>query len=93
MPPERTVVVPGAGRAWLNVQVKLSLEGTLSFAGKLESQLQEASELVERTRALLNKPGFVEKAPKEIVDGERAKLKEREERLRLLEAELKKREG
>ncbi len=37
------------------------------------------------------KPGFAEKAPPEVVAKERARLAEREERVRLLEAETKKR--
>jgi len=46
-----------------------------------------------RSRDLLNKAGFADKAPKDVVEKERTKLKEREERLKLIEAELGKREG
>jgi valyl-tRNA synthetase len=46
--------------------------------------------MLKRSRELLNKPGFAEKAPKDVVDKERAKLKEREERVKLLESERRK---
>ena len=49
--------------------------------------------MLQRSRELLAKPGFADKAPKEVVEKEKTKLKEREDRVRLLEAELKKRGG
>jgi valyl-tRNA synthetase len=58
---------------------------------RLERDLTEAQEMLKRSRDLLAKPGFADKAPKEVVAKEKAKLQEREERLKLLEAELKKR--
>jgi valyl-tRNA synthetase len=60
---------------------------------RLEREFQEATQMVTRSRELLAKPGFADKAPKEVVAKEKAKLQEREERLKLLEAELKKRRG
>jgi valyl-tRNA synthetase len=60
---------------------------------RLDRELDEARQTLQRSRDLLAKPGFANKAPKEVVDRERARLKEREERLKLLEAELKKRKG
>jgi valyl-tRNA synthetase len=56
---------------------------------RLERELEEAQRMLERSRELLAKPGFAEKAPADVVLKERAKLKEREERLRLLDAELR----
>jgi valyl-tRNA synthetase len=44
--------------------------------------------MLQRSRELLAKPGFAEKAPAPLVEKERAKLAERAERLRLLEQEL-----
>jgi valyl-tRNA synthetase len=58
---------------------------------RLDRELEEAREMVKRSRELLAKPGFADKAPKDVVDKERARLKEREERLKLLEAERRKR--
>src|SRR5205807_995541 len=58
--------------------------------GGIERELAEARELLKRSQDLLGKPGFLEKAPKDVVDRERAKLKERESRLQVLEDELKK---
>ena len=54
---------------------------------RLERELAEAQNMLKRSRALLDKPGFADKAPKNVVEKERTKLKEREERLELLEAE------
>jgi len=60
---------------------------------RLERELQEAKELLERSRELLAKPGFADKAPRDVVEREKTKLKEREHRLKLLEAELRKRQS
>jgi valyl-tRNA synthetase len=59
---------------------------------RLERDLQDATQMVTRSRELLAKPGFADKAPKDVVAKEKAKLQEREERLKLLEAERRKRE-
>jgi valyl-tRNA synthetase len=48
--------------------------------------------MLERSRELLAKPGFADKAPKDVVEREKARLKEREERVKLVEAELRNRE-
>jgi len=58
---------------------------------RLHNDIEEARAMLERSRQLLAKPGFADKAPKEVVAKEKTKLKEREERLRLLEAQLGKR--
>ena len=58
---------------------------------RLERDLDEARQMLQRSRDLLAKPGFADKAPTDVVDKEKAKLQEREGRVRLLEAELKKR--
>ena len=58
---------------------------------RLDRELDEARQMLQRSRDLLNKAGFADKAPKDVVAKEKAKLQEREERLKLLEAELKKR--
>jgi valyl-tRNA synthetase len=58
---------------------------------RLERELIEARALVQRSRDLLARPGFVEKARPDVVRSEREKLAEREERVRILEQEIKKR--
>jgi valyl-tRNA synthetase len=60
---------------------------------RLEREVKEAHQMLQRSRDLVAKPGFADKAPKAVVDRERAKLKEREDRLRLLETELNRRRG
>ena len=60
---------------------------------RLGRELEEARQVLTRSRELLAKPGFADKAPKDVVEKERARLKEREDRLKLLETELKKRGG
>jgi valyl-tRNA synthetase len=56
--------------------------------GRLEQELEEARQTLQRSRALLAQPGFAEKAPAPLVEKERVKLAERAERVRLLEQEL-----
>jgi valyl-tRNA synthetase len=55
---------------------------------RLERQLEDALQMLHRSRDLLAQPGFAEKAPAPVVERERAKLAERAERVRLLEQEL-----
>jgi len=56
---------------------------------RIGRELTEARDLLKRSRELLARPGFAEKAPPSVVANEQARLAEREERVRLLEAELK----
>ncbi len=56
---------------------------------RLERELAEAKNLLARSRDLLARPGFAEKAPPSVVDNEKAKLAERERRVRLLDEELR----
>ena len=58
---------------------------------RLRRDLDEARLMLERSRDLLAKPGFADKAPKDVVEKEKDRLREREERVKLLEAELAKR--
>jgi valyl-tRNA synthetase len=74
------------------IEIRLVVErDAADERSRLERALEEAQRMLERSRELLAKPGFAEKAPADVVAKERAKLKEREERLRLLEAELRRR--
>jgi valyl-tRNA synthetase len=71
------------------VEVRLAAEHDASeHRARLEKELDEARGLLKRSRELLAKPGFAEKAPPSVVANEQAKLAEREERVRLLEREL-----
>ncbi len=82
----------GAGQATVvrAVEVRLAAEHDVAeHRARIERELLEAKDLLRRSRELLARPGFVEKAPSSVVDNEKAKLAEREERARLLEGELK----
>jgi valyl-tRNA synthetase len=72
------------------IEVRVSVErDPAEHRARLEKELAEAKEQLRRSRDLLARPGFAEKAPPNVVAGERAKLAEREERVRLLEEELR----
>jgi valyl-tRNA synthetase len=60
-------------------------------SARLEREVEDARQMLQRSQELLARPGFADKAPKEVVEKEKTKLREREKRVRLLEAELKKR--
>ena len=80
----------GAATIARTVEVRISAEQDAGeHRARLERELAEAKELLGRTRGLLARPGFAEKAPPSVVANERAKLAEREERVRLLEEELR----
>jgi valyl-tRNA synthetase len=76
------------------IEIRLVLErDETEERARLGRELEEARQVLTRSRELLAKPGFADKAPKDVVEKERARLKEREDRLKLLETELKKRGG
>jgi valyl-tRNA synthetase len=82
----------GAGQATVvrAIEVRLAAEHDVAeHRGRIERELAEAGDLLRRSQELLARPGFAEKAPPSVVDNEKAKLAEREERLRLLEEELR----
>ncbi len=60
---------------------------------RLERELAEAQAMLKRSRELLAKPAFAVKAPRDVVEKERQKLKEREERVNLLTAEIERGES
>ena len=72
--PEKALV-----KAMPRVTVRMPLEGLLDveeWKRRQEKRLKELLELVERSRRKLASPGFREKAPKEVVEAEEARLKE-----------------
>jgi valyl-tRNA synthetase len=72
------------------IEVRVAVErDPAEHRARLEKELAEAKEQLRRSRELLARPGFAEKAPPNVVANERAKLAEREERARLLEEELR----
>jgi valyl-tRNA synthetase len=72
------------------VEVRLAAEHDAGeHRARIARELAEARDLVARSRELLAKPGFAEKAPPSVVANEQARLAERVERVRLLEEELK----
>ncbi|MBI3521871.1 MAG: valine--tRNA ligase [Chloroflexi bacterium] len=56
---------------------------------RIERELADGRTALARSKELLGGPAFAGKAPPAVVDRERARLAEREERVRLLEAELR----
>ena len=82
----------GAGAATVVRTVEVRLEAKRDVAAeraRLERELADARETVKRSRELLTRPGFAEKAPAEVVAKEKARLAEREERAKLLEEGLR----
>ena len=72
------------------VEVRLGVQqDAADHRARLERDLTEAREALARSRELLARAGFAEKAPAAVVANERAKLAEREERVRLLDEELR----
>jgi len=72
------------------IEVRVAIErDAAEERARLERELGDARSAAQRSRELLAKPGFAEKAPPAVVAGERARLAEREERVRLLEEELR----
>ena len=90
----QTEVTFGTGRGQATVvraiEVRVAVErDPAEHRARLEKELAEAKETLRRSRELLARPGFAQKAPANVVANERAKLAEREERVRLLEEELR----
>src|SRR5438094_414293 len=84
----------GAAAVVRAIEIRLAVERDESQDGaRLQKDLEEARTMLQRSRDLLAKPGFADKAPKEVVEKEKKKLKEREDRMKLLEAEMRKRRG
>ena len=80
----------GAATVIRAVEVRLvSDRDKAEEAARVGRELAEAKELLERSRELLAKRGFADKAPQDVIDREKARLKEREERVRLLEGRAK----
>jgi valyl-tRNA synthetase len=71
------------------IEVRVAVErDPAEHRARLAKELAEAKETLRRSRDLLARPGFAEKAPANVVANEKAKLAEREERVRLLDEEL-----
>ncbi|GAB5601910.1 valine--tRNA ligase [Thermus sp. FJN-A] len=83
--PERALV-----KAMPKVTVRMPLEGLLDvgeWRRRQEKRLQELLALAEKSQRKLSAPGFREKAPKEVVEAEEARLRENlEQAARLKEA-------
>ncbi|HEV8670373.1 MAG TPA: valine--tRNA ligase [Candidatus Limnocylindria bacterium] len=72
------------------IDVRVAVErDPAEYRARLERELADAKETLRRSRDLLARPGFAEKAPANVVANEKARLAEREERVRLLEEELR----
>jgi valyl-tRNA synthetase len=80
----------GSARVVRAIEIRIVIErDEAKERVRLERELDEARAMVRRSEELLAKPGFADKAPREVVSRERARLAERSERVRLLEEELR----
>jgi len=85
--PRRAIPVIAGG-----VELYLPVEGMFDVAqetARLERELADATAEVGRAEALLARPGFVEKAPAEVVARERDRLAAAQERVAKLQASLR----
>ena len=81
---------PGKATVVRAIEVRLATEhDPAEHRARLEKELAEATASLKHSRELLARPGFAEKAPPSVVANEQAKLAEREERVRLLDEELR----
>jgi valyl-tRNA synthetase len=84
-------VEPGSGPARAVRAIEVRVEAKRDAAAeriRTERELADAREALRRSEELLAKPGFADRAPKAVVDKERARLEERRAQVRLLEEEL-----
>ncbi|MBM4434894.1 MAG: hypothetical protein FJ028_07310, partial [Chloroflexi bacterium] len=82
---------PGSGPAKAVRAIEVRIEAERDVAAeraRLERELADAREALRRSEELLAKPGFADRAPKPVVEKERARLQERRAQVRLLEEEL-----
>ncbi|WP_337844231.1 valine--tRNA ligase [Thermus sp.] len=78
-------------RAEPKVTVRMPLEGLLdveAWKARQEKRLKELQAMAERSEKKLSAPGFREKAPKEVVEAEEARLKENLDQIRRIREAL-----
>jgi valyl-tRNA synthetase len=81
---------PGPAKIVRAIEVRIEAErDAAGERARIERELAEAREALRRSEELLAKPGFAEKAPKAVVEKERARLEERRAQVRLLDEELR----
>jgi valyl-tRNA synthetase len=79
----------GPAKAVRAVEVRVEAErDSAAERARLARELESAREALRRSEELLAKPGFADRAPKPVVEKERARLEERRAQVRLLEEEL-----
>jgi valyl-tRNA synthetase len=80
----------GSATVVRSVEVRVAAQrDAASERARIERELDDARMALARSRELLAKPGFAERAPPAVVEKERARLREREERVRLIEEEAR----
>ncbi len=85
-PPDRAVtVVSGEFVAYLPLSGMVDVEAERK---RLQNELDKVRQLIERSESLLSNKGFVEKAPKEVVQRERDKLEDLRKREKNLVSHL-----
>ena len=67
-----------------NIDITYFFEGSKEDENKKEEEIKKLKESIERREKLLSNENYVNKAPKEIVDLDKKKLKEEKEKLELL---------
>jgi valyl-tRNA synthetase len=80
----------GAAAVVRTIEVRVAVRrDAAAERARLERELGETRAALERSRELLAKPDFAERAPRDVVEKERGRLAEREQRVRMLEEELR----
>ena len=77
--------VPVAGTLYIPLGDLVDIEKELARLTKEQANLENE---IKRTEGKLNNPGFVSKAPEALVNGEREKLKNNQQKLEALKARL-----
>ena len=92
-------IEPGAGKPdqaltaiiGEEIEIYLPLEGVIDFEAekaRLQKELAQLQAEIKRTEGKLNSPGFIEKAPADVVDRERQRRDEQESKLVRLKQRL-----
>jgi valyl-tRNA synthetase len=89
--PDVTKPPQSAGHLTPDFEAYVSLRGLIDAAAeskRLEKQLVEKRKHLQATQAKLGNPNFVDKAPREVVEQQRATVADLENQIRVLEANL-----
>jgi len=79
------VAVSGSTRLMLKVEIDKAAE-----SARLTKEIAKVADGIEKLKAKLEKPGYIDKAPAHLVEKDKAQLAEQEEKLGKLQAQLAK---